>query len=202
MKDSGIEWIGQIPEHWEVKRLKYLLTLINNKVESKNSQYRYIGMESVESNTGKLTEISSEVDGQASKFKKDHILFGKLRPYLAKVHLAKFDGISSTEFLIYETKSEVNNKFIAPLLLSDGFINTVNASTYGSKMPRASANFISNIVLAFPGIDEQKNITKFIEDSNLKINQAIDLQQQQIEKLKEYKTTLINSAVTGKIKVV
>lgn len=54
LKDSGVEWIGQVPEHWEVKKLKFVLTLSNKKEESKNSNKRYIGMENIESLQEKL----------------------------------------------------------------------------------------------------------------------------------------------------
>ncbi|MEA3238385.1 MAG: restriction endonuclease subunit S, partial [Candidatus Bipolaricaulota bacterium] len=86
-KDSGIEWLGQIPAHWESRRLKYGVALRNEKREA-DSDTLYIGMENVESWTGKLLETELEVEGDGSRFSSGDVLFGKLRPYLAKALLA------------------------------------------------------------------------------------------------------------------
>lgn len=198
LKDSGVEWIGEIPEHWEVKRLKYVLNLRNEKVSSLNSDLEYVGMENIESKSGRYIKSKSEVEGLANSFEKGNILFGKLRPYLAKVHLAEFDGICSTEFLVYQSAYP---DYFSKLLLTDMFIQVVNASTYGAKMPRASSDFIGNLEIPIPLFEEQIAIVQEIKTESAKIDKAITLQQTQIEKLKEYKATLIDSAVTGKIKV-
>ena len=200
-KDSGVEWIGQVPEHWEVKKLKFVLTLSNKKEESKNSNKRYIGMENIESFTGKINDIPLIAEGIANSFYKDEILFGKLRPYLAKSYLADFDGICSTEFLVYRSTKVLNNRFALNIFLSYGFIDAVNASTYGSKMPRANAEFISNMFLAIPPLSEQKQIIDYLDKQTAKIDQAIALKTAHIEKLKEYKSVLINDVVTGKVRV-
>lgn len=201
LKDSGVEWIGQVPSHWEVKKLKFVLTLSNKKEESKNSNKRYIGMENIESFTGKINDISLIAEGIANSFYKDEILFGKLRPYLAKSYLADFDGICSTEFLVYRSTKVLNNRFALNIFLSYGFIDAVNASTYGSKMPRANAEFISNMFLAIPPLSEQKQIIDYLDKQTAKIDQAIALKTAHIEKLKEYKSVLINDVVTGKVRV-
>ena len=201
LKDSGVEWIGQVPEHWEVKKLKFVLTLSNKKEESKNSNKRYIGMENIESFTGKINDIPLIAEGIANSFYKDEILFGKLRPYLAKSYLADFDGICSTEFLVYRSTKVLNNRFALNIFLSYGFIDAVNASTYGSKMPRDNAEFISNMFLAIPPLYEQKQIIDYLDKQTAKIDQAIALKTAHIEKLKEYKSVLINDVVTGKVRV-
>ena len=201
LKDSSVEWIGQVPEHWEVKKLKFVLTLSNKKEESKNSNKRYIGMENIESFTGKINDIPLIAEGIANSFYKDEILFGKLRPYLAKSYLADFDGICSTEFLVYRSTKVLNNRFALNIFLSYGFIDAVNASTYGSKMPRANAEFISNMFLAIPPLSEQKQIIDYLDIQTTKIDQAIALKTAHIEKLKEYKSVLINDVVTGKVRV-
>ena len=201
LKDSSVEWIGQVPEHWEVKKLKFVLTLSNKKEESKNSNKRYIGMENIESFTGKINDIPLIAEGIANSFYKDEILFGKLRPYLAKSYLADFDGICSTEFLVYRSTKVLNNRFALNIFLSYGFIDAVNASTYGSKMPRANAEFISNMFLAIPPLSEQQQIADYLDKQTAKIDQAIALKIAHIEKLKEYKSVLINDVVTGKVRV-
>ena len=86
MKDSGIEWIGEIPEGWEVTKLKYLSTFPIEKNARTDSPY--IGLENIESWTGQYVSSDSQCDkSQALAFFENNILFGKLRPYLAKVFL-------------------------------------------------------------------------------------------------------------------
>ena len=99
MKDSGIEWIGQIPQHWEIRRLKTLLCIRNEKSEYHGE--RYLGLENVSSFLGKyhLTE-DFVVEGISNKYYQGDLLFGKLRPYLAKATIADFDGLCSSEFIV------------------------------------------------------------------------------------------------------
>ncbi len=201
MKDSGVDWIGEIPKGWEVLKLKHTMNLSNKKAENKESSAVYLGMESVASNTGALSGVVGEADGLANVFNKGDILFGKLRPYLAKVYLTGFSGLCSTEFLVLAVNHKYDNEYASSLLLSDGFIKTIDASTYGSKMPRANSDFILNLNVPIPPIEEQAAIAKYIESFMMSSDEGMILLEQQITHLKEYKTTLINSAVTGKIKI-
>jgi type I restriction enzyme S subunit len=201
LKDSGVEWIGMIPESWEVKRLKYLANLVSLKILSKNSSLEYIGMENILSWTGEHVETNTEIDGLSNYFNKGDILFGKLRPYLAKVFLANAEGICSSEFLVYRVQSDIYNWYLKQLMLSFEFIKLIDSSTYGSKMPRANSDFIGNQLIPIPPKQEQKEISSYIENATNKIATAISLKEQEIEKLKEYKSSLIDGVVTGKVKI-
>ena len=200
LKDSGIEWIGNIPEHWEVKRLKNVCSQINIKENSKKNSLPYIGLENIESGSGRYIDTTSEVEGMANRFWKNNVLFGKLRPYLSKVYLAEKGGICSTEFIVYDTKSN-NSRFIHKLLLSQAFIDVVNSSTYGAKMPRANSEFINNIYVQIPPLSEQQSIANYLDKKCSEIDELISIKQQKIEKLKDYKKSLIFECVTGKRKV-
>ena len=199
-KDSGIAWIGEIPEHWEVKRVKNICSQTNIKENSKGNPLPYIGLENIESGSGKYVDTTSEVDGIANRFCKNNVLFGKLRPYLSKVYLAKSDGICSTEFIVYDTK-ENDCRFIHKLLLSQAFIEVVNSSTYGAKMPRANSDFINNIYVQIPPLSEQQSIADYLDQKCSEIDELISIKQQKVEKLKDYKKSLIFECVTGKRKV-
>ncbi|MBF7048635.1 restriction endonuclease subunit S [Campylobacter volucris] len=195
-KDSGIEYLGEIPQHWEVRKLKYITYLRNQK--NNNIDFK-IGLENIESKTGKYiptSEMVFEEDG--IEFKSGDILFGKLRPYLAKVFLANKNGICVSEFLVLKIKSE-NNKFIKFLMLSSLFIDIVDGSTYGTKMPRASWEFIGNLKIPLPPLKEQEQIANFLDEKCKKIDLLIEKTEKQIKLIKEYKTTLINQAVCGRI---
>ncbi|MCU6770650.1 EcoKI restriction-modification system protein HsdS [uncultured Bacteroides sp.] len=194
-KDSGIAWIGEIPEHWEVKRVKNICSQTNIKENSKGNPLPYIGLENIESGSGKYVDTTSEVDGIANRFCKNNVLFGKLRPYLSKVYLAKSDGICSTEFIVYDTK-ENDCRFIHKLLLSQAFIEVVNSSTYGAKMPRANSDFINNIYVQIPPLSEQQSIANYLEQKCGEIDEMITLQEEMITKLQSYKQSVITEAVT------
>lgn len=201
MKDSGVDWIGEIPKHWKIEKLKYVAKNYNYKVSSKASSLRYLGMENVLPHKGEINDETSEVEGLANHFKAGQVLFGKLRPYLSKVYLADFEGICSTEFMVFETDENLLPEFLKTIMLSNSFVDNVNSSTYGSKMPRANPDFINNQYIAVPDIKEQTNIVNHIKHISSPVREAIKKYEIQIERLKEYKTILINQAVTGKIKV-
>lgn len=199
MKDSGIEWLGEIPEHWEVKRFKYFFSLITEKQEN---NFKKIGLENIESNTGRFIETSSDFEGQGILFQINDILFGKLRPYLAKVWLASFEGQAVGDFYVFRSKGKVLPAFAKYRLLDISFIEITNSSTYGSKMPRVSWEFIADLIIAFPPLEEQQSIVHHIETECSRIDTKIERTQRLIELLAEYRSALISEVVTGKVKVV
>ncbi|ELK0695267.1 restriction endonuclease subunit S [Campylobacter upsaliensis] len=195
-KNSGIEYLGLIPHHWEVKKLKYIATLRNQK--SNDSDFK-VGLENIESQTGKYISTNEVVfEDSGIYFYKNDILFGKLRPYLAKVFLADREGVCVSEFLVLTPKKQCGN-FLKFLMLSPLFISVVDGSTYGSKMPRASWEFIGNLKIPLPPLHEQKEIAEFLDSKVAQINSVIEKTKRQIELVKEYKNTLINEAVCGRI---
>jgi type I restriction enzyme, S subunit len=199
MKDSGIEWIGEIPEHWEIRKMKHVLKSQTNKnIYSHN----YIGLENIEKGTGKFIDIREKttIDGDTLGYEIYNVLFGKLRPYLAKVFLTNSNGCCSSEFLVLEPKIGIP-EFYFFRLLSNDFIEVVNSSTYGAKMPRASWEFIRNLYIAIPSQDEQEKIIKHLQNKCLHIDKLVHQKQNLIVQLESYKKSLIYEAVTGKLEV-
>lgn len=191
-KDSGVKWIGEIPSHWNAIKLKYKLQLINEKIVPNGLQY--VGMENIESFTGKYVQSDIKAEGLANHFQAGDILFGKLRPYLAKAYQCKADGCCSTELLVYRNKEY--SDFFKYTFLAKPFVDLVNSSTYGSKMPRANANFIGSQFIPVPPASEQRAIVSFLDTELGKIDTYMDKEQQLIERLKELKQSLIARAVT------
>lgn len=197
-KPSGIEWLGDIPAHWEVKRLKMAAQLEDCKVEAdEENPMPYIGMENIESWTGRLLPINPDVVpmGTANSFKAGHTLFGKLRPYLAKACNPEFDGICSTELLVLNGV-QFDRDSLLYAMLSDGFVKLVDSSTYGSKMPRASWDFIGNCGLPLPPLSEQKAIAEFLDRETGRIDVLVEKKRTLIERLKEKRSALISACVT------
>jgi restriction endonuclease S subunit len=198
MKDSGVEWIGEIPNYWDIKRLKFVVDEINEKWDE-NSFYEYIGLENIKSDGGKLTGTqSSENINSAIKFKKDDVLFSTLRPYLRKCIVADFEGICTSEMLVLRGDDNFP-QLLSHIMLSNKFIELVNSSTYGAKMPRANWDFIGNIYIPIFNKDIQKEIIDFLDFKISSIYNLINKTKKSIEKYKEYKKSLILEAVTGKI---
>jgi restriction endonuclease S subunit len=205
MKDSGIEWIGEIPEHWNLRRIRYLANIRNVKASDSDIDKTYVGLENIESKTGKLLTNGDDeqqfVGETANIFKKGDVLFGKLRPYLAKCIIADFDGRCTSELLVLKTTSYILPKYLHFFMLSPKFIDVVNSSTYGAKMPRASWDFIGNLEIPLPSIKEQEDIVEYLTEFISRIDDLISDINTQIQKLKEYRQSLISEAVTGKIDV-
>ncbi|NLV43363.1 MAG: restriction endonuclease subunit S [Candidatus Hydrogenedentes bacterium] len=196
-KDSGIEWLGEIPEHWEVKRLKHSVALVNQKVDAENCNLPYTGLEQIESWTGKrvLSEGMVSSEGQASLYRKGDVLFGKLRPYLAKVLSVSESGICTGELLVLRPVY-VLQQFLLGYLLNPDVISIVDSSTYGAKMPRANWDFIGNLPVVVPSTDEQRAIAAFLDRETVRIDGLIEKKQRQIELLQEKRAALISHAVT------
>ena len=205
MKDSGIEWIGEIPEHWDIRRIKYLSNIRNVKASDGDNDKTYVGLESIESKTGKLLTNNNDeqqaVGETANIFKKGDVLFGKLRPYLAKCIVADFNGRCTSELLVLRTGSNMLPEYLYLFMLSPIFIDVVNSSTYGAKMPRASWDFIGNLKVPLPNIKEQEEIVEYLIKLKNNMDDLIFDISTQIQKLKEYRQSLISEAVTGKIDV-
>lgn len=199
MKDSGVEWLGEIPEHWEAKKLKFVLQLLNKKEKIINQIV--VALENIESWSGKYIESDSSYQGDDVAFCIGDILFGKLRPYLAKVFLCSFDGIAFGDLLAYRPIKDYASKYAFYSLISEDFIKIVDSSTYGTKMPRASSEFLSEMRLTVPPLKEQQQIANYLDEKTSKIDILIEKSNKSIELLKEKRTAIISAAVTGKIDV-
>lgn len=201
MKDSGVEWLGNVPEHWEVRKLKFSVDLISSKVNARDSNLSFIGLENIESFTGKIITSDSEFESDGVSLYHDvgDVLFCKLRPYLAKVYLANKAGLCTSELLVLRG-TEIMPSFLKYYLLSQEFINIVDSSTYGSKMPRANWEFIGNLPCLIP-CEEQQQIANHLDTETQKIDDMIKTVKLAITTLQEYRTALITAAVTGKIDV-
>lgn len=197
LRDSNVPWIQSVPSHWTQKRLKFVVELVNQKQSVDQSDLPYIGLEHIESWTGrKIDGEISQSEGLASTYASGDVLFGKLRPYLAKIHLADTPGLVSSEALVIRPSRDISSSFLKYYFLSRDFINTVDSSTYGSKMPRASWDYIGNLPLLVPSAQEQQAIVDFLNHKTAQIDALIAKKQLLLDKLAEQRTALISQAVT------
>ena len=198
MKDSGVAWLGEVPAHWEMKRLKHCLSLLTEKAETSTNK---IALENIESWSGNYLPTESEFEGDGVAFAKGDILFGKLRPYLAKAYLAEFSGEAVGDFHVMRPSANVAPRFAQYQILNRDFIALVDGSTFGSKMPRASWEYVGNMPFPLPATSEQTAIAAFLDRETAKIDALTAEATRAIDLLKERRTALISAAVTGKIDV-
>ena len=197
-RDSGVEWLGALPEHWDVKRLKVLTSSEVNKVGRTPDDAVYVGLEHVESWTGRLllhTQPES-VDSVVSSFAAGDILFGKLRPYLAKVARPGFSGICTSELLPLRPRRGCFQSYLMYCLLNAPFVRWLDSLTYGAKMPRVHPDQIRSSHAPVPSEPEQRAVAAFLDRETAKIDALVANKERLIALLQEKRTALITRAVT------
>lgn len=176
-------------------RVGRVLDLVTEPAQ--NSRFQ-LGLESVESQTGRLVDGDlPSYSGMGVAFLPGDVLFGKLRPYLAKSWLADRSGSAVGEFHVYRPHSNVlSSNFLKYVTLSYNFIDRVTSSVYGAKMPRANWEFVRNIEIYSTSLDEQRAIADYLDRETQKIDELITEQRGLIETLRERSRALIERAVT------
>ncbi|MCY3741488.1 MAG: restriction endonuclease subunit S [Candidatus Poribacteria bacterium] len=200
MKPSDVEWIGEIPAHWKIEKIKHVATLVSEKSTPETDAIK-ISPENVESETGKVLDFYSSYDAVGVKFQDGDVLFNKIRVYLSKVVFAKCDGYSLGEMIVIRPTLQCMNKYLFYLMLSNCFIEYCDSISYGAKMPRTAVDDILNTKIPIPLDQEKLQIANFLDDKTEQIDELIAAEQRKIERLKEYRQSLISEAVTGKIDV-
>lgn len=216
MKDSGVDWIGEIPEHWEVEKFK-------NRIKLRHG-YQFRDYDFVEEGIKivKITQLSSDGHLDLSKanfistnrlkhfqdilIKKDDILMcltggtiGKIirvnevgEPLLQNYRVGHFSSLN---------KKNLTNDYVFTLLRSNLLYKQIINDMSETGQPNIGMEDMKKMIIVVPPIAEQIQIVSYLEDIEAKIAKAITLKEQEIEKLKEYKTVLIDNVVTGKVRV-
>ena len=202
LKDSGIEWIGEMPIDWETTKLKYASRFIQTKYCEEDGKLNYVGLENIVAWSGDYVETDSVYDRDQSLIcEAGDILFGKLRPYLAKVYISPKKQCCSGEFAVIRVNEDLNRKYLWYQLVSHGFIFMVDRSTYGTKMPRANADFIKNMSMAVPSMQEQEEIVEYLDEKCKAMDELIKKKQMLLTEMEAIKQSLIFEYVTGKKEV-
>ena len=196
---SDFPWLGAIPSHWDVKALKFCAELVTERVDGSSvNAGTYVGLEHIESKTGRIVRAEGSqdsADSTVSCFHAGDVLFGKLRPYLAKAAVAEAAGVCSSEILVYRPHG-LTPEYMKYVMLLEGFIEEVNSSTYGSKMPRADASFISRLPVPQPSIEEQIAVASYLDAETKRIDGLIAEKKKLIGALDEMKQVVTTEAIT------
>ncbi|WP_036146045.1 restriction endonuclease subunit S [Maribacter sp. Hel_I_7] len=210
MKDSGIVWLGEIPEHWEVKPLKYLVESNKESLSEQTAddlEINYIEIGNVSTSDGIQEYTSYKFKNAPSRARriisKGDVIVSTVRTYLKAIASIdeEFDGfIASTGFAVLTPKLIVS-EYLGYLVRDEGFIGEIISLSKGVSYPSITTQDLNNIKIALPSKEEQINIAESIKNKFYKIENTTLLISNEISLLKEYKTTLISDVVTGKIDV-
>lgn len=182
------------------KRLKRVASLRRLHAGGSEENRPYVGLEDMTPWTGKLTrDVAANLRVDAASlgntFEPGDVLFGKLRPYLAKVWVAEFSGRCSTECFVMEPV-EVEPRFLGYVCVARNFIDAVDASTYGSKMPRAEWELVGNMPIPVPERHQQRAIADYLDRETERLDALVATKQRVRELLAEKRQALITRAVT------
>jgi len=157
-----------------------------NPQDFKKKKFCYLGLEHLESNTGKIfsnEELGENIQSTKNKFNKEDVLYGKLRPYLNKVALTSYEGICSTDILVLKSDVPLILKYI---LLSDKFVEKTSSLMAGVSLPRIKIDTFLNINIEIPPLNEQSEIVakiKTIENKIAKLEEKLLSIPQEKEKI-------------------
>ena len=199
LKDSGVEWIGEIPNHWGIEKLKYFISMMTEKGSPSPTDIR-ISPENVENGTGVCHDYYSDHFGEGVIFDKGDILLNKLRLYLKKIIYCDFQGFSMGEMIVLRTLKGID-RYHFYTFFHQGLIDRLDVLSTGVKLPRVSPEDILNNPHPFPPLQEQEQIVEYLDNQTSVIDSTITTEEKRIELLKEYRQSLISEVVTGKVKV-
>lgn len=207
MKDSGIPWIGMIPEHWETKRIKSILTEAKEKTTTDGegvllslSQYTGVGLKSEAEKTG-MSEAECTIGYNVVH--KGQFVMNIMLAWNGSYAVSELDGIISPSYCVFDFSDTVYNKFfhyLWRLQSYQGAFKTMSKGIIDSRLRLYPIYFLAfNTII--PPIEEQRAIVEYIESKTRSIDDMIANLKAEIEYLTEYKQRLIADVVTGQIKV-
>lgn len=205
MKDSGIEWIGEMPEHWEVKRLKNVVECNAKSLGEntpKDSIIKYVEISDVDHVHG-INNIQSLMFGEAPSrarriTQKGDIIISTVRTYLKAIaKIEDDDVIVSTGFAVLHP-TKCNGEYLAYYILSESFINRVEMLSKGTSYPAINASDLVSINVLIPPLPEQHAIATYLGDKCAKIDTIVSNLDKQISRYADLKRSLIDEVITGK----
>lgn len=212
MKDSGVEWIGDIPEHWDVKKNTHLFNKIGSGTTPTSSDLSYYDsgdinwLQTGDLNNDYIVATSRKINQKAmSKFSslklydENSLVIAMYGATIGKVGLLKIKSTTNQACCVLGNSDKVFMKYI--FYVMQFAKNHLISNSYGGGQPNINQDMIKNLRIPYPNLQEQEKIANYLDDLNEKIYKTSKGYQTQIDRLKEYKNILINQAVTGKIKI-
>ncbi len=211
LKPSGVEWLDEIPEHWNVARLSTWATINDEQLpETTDADFemRYIDIGSVDPDRGTVSSRRVLFEDAPSRARRvarvGDTIVSTVRTYLrgiATLHSAEDDTVVSTGFAVLRPKESLSPAFLGYVAGSPRFVAAVCARSVGVSYPATNASEIGTIVVALPDRNEQQAIAEVLSREIAQIDDVISKSQILIERLHEKRQALITAAVTGQIDV-
>jgi len=188
-----------IKNKYKLIKFRDIIEFSKEKALPPYSVEKYIGLEHIDSGISTCNKFinATNVQSVTSRFKKGDILYGKLRPYLDKAVIATFDGICTTEILVFNANDKSTNEFLMLHIRTKEFINYNTRLGFGTKMPRTSVDIISNYKIHLPPVNEQKYILNITD----KLEKIIADIKSTIISLKNLRNKLSNELLSGKLRL-
>lgn len=190
-----------IPENWCWTKLWVLLQISKEKTEDfSQAGLKYIGLEHLQKNRGIVTYGAvDDVKSLKNVFHSQQILYGRLRPYLNKHDVAPFDGICSTDILVFSTTSSTIPKFVNLFLDQDEFIEYAVSNSRGINLPRVTEKALLEAKTPLPPLSEQQRIVERIESMFVKLDEAKENAQSVIKQIDVTKKSILARAFHGEL---
>jgi type I restriction enzyme S subunit len=207
-KPSGIDWLGDVPEHWKTRAFRYSATIPNGQVDPGDDRYSdlpLIAPNHIESGTGRLFDFGSAAEQSAESgkylFEKGMVLYSKIRPALAKVCIAPVRGLCSADMYPVSPRRDLLAAYLLYFMLSRSFTDAVTLLSARVVMPKINRRDLGGFAVLVPPIEEQTSIVQTIEYQAGKMDRLIVSVESAVRRLNEYRSSLISAAVTGQIDV-
>jgi len=202
-KDSGVECLGEVPGHWEVKRFQRCVQVAEGQVDPEDARYSsmpLIAPNHVEPGTGRLLSLESagEQGAESGKYlcNAGDVVYSKIRPALRKVCIAPEPCLCSADMYPLRAHSGLANPFLLWLMLSEQFSSLAVLESERVAMPKINRESLKEVELVVPPLVEQTAIAAFLNRETTKIDALVAEQQRLIELLKEKRQAVISHAVT------
>jgi len=191
-----------LPDGWECKKLGEIISPSKEKIEpTEDSTLPYIGLEHIESNTSKIIGQAVASDAKSTKtvFHSGDVLYGKLRPYLNKVAIPDFDGVCSTDILVFNQNQIIDSRYLMRYLTTGDVVEYANRKSKGISLPRVSFESLSEILIPFPPLSEQQRIVARVEALLTQVNAARVRLSRVPLIMKKFRQAILAAACSGKL---
>ena len=192
----------ELPEGWSYKKLGEVILPSKEKIEPTiNSNFPYIGLEHIESNSSKIVGqgIASQTKSTKTVFHAGDVLYGKLRPYLNKVVIPDFDGVCSTDILVFNQNQIIDSQYLMRYLSTREIVEYANRKSKGISLPRVSFESLAEIPIPFPSLAEQRRIVARVEALLSQVNAARDRLNRVPLVMKRFRQAVLAAACSGRL---
>ncbi|UYM17676.1 restriction endonuclease subunit S [Endozoicomonas euniceicola] len=208
MKDTGIAWLGEVPEHWEVRRFKYCARVTSGQVDPRKEPHAsltLIAPNHIESSTGKILklETAKEQGADSGKYlvEQGDLIYSKIRPALRKACISPVKALCSADMYVLKTKSCLRQRFLLWFIMTNAFTTPAINAAMRVAMPKVNREALGDFPLLIAPLKEQDEILEYIDNEFHRIDEIVNSTKKSLVKLQEFKQTLITHTTTGKIKV-